>query len=114
MRKHAIVLLDVERHQSTQRADAVERVKEEPLMFQGAPPRFDHGVRALQFREGQDETQHSRADQVVDLGIHALDACVRQYKQRALEGVAPRMAFTSTTTLYTDAKVSATCHAKKR
>ena len=45
MRKHAIVLIDVERDQSTHRGDTVERVKEEPLMFQGAPLRFDHGVR---------------------------------------------------------------------
>jgi hypothetical protein len=33
MRKHAIVFVDVERDQSTDRRDAVERVKEEPLMF---------------------------------------------------------------------------------
>ena len=32
--------------------DAVQRVEEEPLVFQGAPPRFDHGVGELQFREG--------------------------------------------------------------
>jgi hypothetical protein len=29
MRKHAIVLVDVGRHQSTHRGDAVERVQEE-------------------------------------------------------------------------------------
>jgi hypothetical protein len=37
------------------------------LMFQGAPPRFDHGVRELQVREGQDAAQHSSGDQLVDL-----------------------------------------------
>jgi len=46
------VLLDVERDQSTDRGDAVQRVEEEPLVFQGAPPGFDHGVGELQFREG--------------------------------------------------------------
>jgi hypothetical protein len=38
-------------------------------MFEGAPPCFDHGVRELQFREGQDPAQHARGDQVVDLGV---------------------------------------------
>ena len=38
-------------------------------MFQGAPPRFDHGVGELQVREGQDATQHSSGDQLVDLVV---------------------------------------------
>ena len=33
MRKHAIVFVDVERDQSTDGRDAVQRVEEEPLMF---------------------------------------------------------------------------------
>jgi hypothetical protein len=33
MRKHAIVLVDVEGDQSSDGADAVQRVEEEPLMF---------------------------------------------------------------------------------
>jgi hypothetical protein len=32
-------------------------VEEEPVMFQGAPPRFDHGVRELQPRQGQPATR---------------------------------------------------------
>ena len=48
MRKYAVVLVDVEGDQTTDGRDAVQRVKEEPLMFQRAPPRFDHGVRELQ------------------------------------------------------------------
>jgi hypothetical protein len=36
--------VNVERDQSTDGGEAVQRVEEEPLMFQGAPPRFDHGV----------------------------------------------------------------------
>ena len=43
-----------------------QRVEEKPLMFQGAPPRFDHGVREFQFRQGQDPAQHARGQQVVD------------------------------------------------
>jgi hypothetical protein len=34
-------------------------------------------VRELQFRDRQDPAQNPRADQVVDLGIHVLDARVR-------------------------------------
>jgi hypothetical protein len=79
MRKDTVVFVDVERDQSTDGGEAVQRVEEEPLMLQGAPPRFDHGVRERQFREGQDPAQHSRGDQVVDLGIHVLDARVRQH-----------------------------------
>ena len=33
MRQHAVVFVDVERHQSTDDRDAVQRVEEEPLMF---------------------------------------------------------------------------------
>ena len=62
MRQHAIVLVDVEPDQSMHRGDFVERLQEEPLMFQGAPPRFDHGVRELQVREGQNATQHPSGD----------------------------------------------------
>ena len=52
--------------------------------LQRAPPRFDHGVRERQFREGQDAAQHARGDQVVDFGIHVLDAGIRQHHRRRL------------------------------
>ena len=32
-------------------------------MFEGAPPRFDHGVRELQFREGQ-QTRRSTPEAI--------------------------------------------------
>ena len=51
---------------SPDRGDVVQRMEEEPLMFEGAPPRFDHRVREFQFRERQDPAQHSRGDQLVD------------------------------------------------
>jgi hypothetical protein len=76
------------------------RVEEKPLMREGAPPRFDHGVGELQFREGQTAAQHARGDQVVDVGIHVLDARVRQQDRRRFVG--------------TGAHVSATRHAKIR
>ena len=45
------MFVDVELDQSTDSGDAVQRVEKEPLMFEEAPPRFDHGVRELQFSE---------------------------------------------------------------
>jgi hypothetical protein len=68
MRKHVVVFVDVERHQPTDGRDAIERVEEEPLMFQRTPPRLDHRVRELQFREGQQTAQDSRVDQGVQPG----------------------------------------------
>ena len=53
MGKHAVVFVDVERHQPADGRDAIKRVEEEPLMFQGTPPGFDHRVRELQLGEGQ-------------------------------------------------------------
>ena len=78
------MFVDGERDQSPDRGDAVQGVEEEPLVFQRAPPRFDQGVREVQFGEGQDPAQHARGDQVVDLGIHVLDAGVRQHDRRRL------------------------------
>src|SRR5713226_6821610 len=81
---------------------------------QGAPPRLDHGVRERQFREGQDPAQHSRGDQVIDLGVHILHAGIRQYDRGGVWGAAARLASSSTVTLFTGANVSTTRHAKMR
>ena len=43
-------------------------------MRERAPPRLDQGVGELQFGERQDSAQDSRGDQVIDLGVHVLDA----------------------------------------
>ena len=50
MWKDAVVFLYVERYQTADSGDAVERVKEEPVVFQGTPPGFDHRVREPQRR----------------------------------------------------------------
>lgn len=62
MRKDAVMFVDVERHQPADGRDAIKRVDEKPLMFQGAPPGFDHRVRKLQVREGHDTAQHARGN----------------------------------------------------
>jgi hypothetical protein len=79
MRQHAVVFVDVERDQSTDGRDAVQRVEEQPLMFQGAPPLFDHRVRELQLGERQQAAQDARMDQCIDLGVHILHARIRQH-----------------------------------
>ena len=81
MRQHAVVFVDVERHESTDGRDAVERVEEEPLMFERPPPRLDHGVGELQLCEGQHPPQDTRGDQFVDLGVYVLDPRIRQYER---------------------------------
>src|SRR5215469_16583163 len=114
MRKHAIVLLDVEPNQSTHRGNPIERVQEEPLMFQGAPPCFDHGVRELQLSEGQDATQHSSGDHLATWAFTFSTPASANTTGVVSEGVAPRLASNSTTTVFTGANVSATRHAKMR
>ena len=65
--------------------------------------------------KARDPAQHARGDQGVDLGVHVLDARIRQHDRGASsEGVAPRLASSSTATLFTGANVSATRHAKIR
>ncbi len=79
MRKHPVMFVDRARHQPMNGGDAIERVEEEPVMRQGPPPRVDHRVRALQFRQGQQTAQDARGNQCVDLRVHVLRARVRQH-----------------------------------
>ena len=114
MRQHAVVFIDVERHEPTDRRRAVKRVQEEPLMFERPPPRLDHGVRELQLREGQHTVQDPGRDQFVDLGIHVSTPASANTTGAVSEGVAARLPSSNTATLLTGANVSATRHAKIR
>jgi hypothetical protein len=62
VRQHVVVFVDVKRHQSPDRRGAVERVEEEPLVFQRTPPRFDRRVREFQLRERQQTAEDARLD----------------------------------------------------
>ena len=73
------MFVDVELHESTDGSDAVERVEEQPLMFERPPPRLDHGVREPQLRKGQHTAQNTGDDQFIDLGVHVLNPGIRQY-----------------------------------
>jgi hypothetical protein len=80
-------------------------------MLQGTPPRFDHGVRERQFREGEHPAQDACADELVDLGVHVPNARVRQHDRSGLGGRRPLTASSRTATLLTGENVSATRHA---
>ena len=113
MRKHAVVFVDVERHESTDGGDAVERVEEEPLMLQGAPPRFDEfekfsSVKASTRRSTPVETSASTWAFTFSTPASANTTGV------VSEDVAPRLAASNTATLLTGANVSATRQAKIR
>jgi hypothetical protein len=55
-------------------------------MFQGAPPRFDHGIREFQLLEGHQSAQDARVNQFVDLGVHILHARIRQHDRGSILG----------------------------
>jgi hypothetical protein len=54
MRKHVVVFVDVERHEAADGRDAIERVEEEPSLFQRTPPRFDHPALGAIFADRED------------------------------------------------------------
>jgi len=118
MRQHAVVFVDVEGDQSTDGEDAVQRVQKQPLMLEGAPPRFDHGIGELQFREGQQPAQDTRVDQGINLGVHVLASAgftARSELRRAspvsvavVEAV-PRSAQCKGDSCLLDAEISARC-----
>jgi hypothetical protein len=62
MRKHVFVFVDLERHQPADRRDALERVKEEPLMVQGTPPGFDDGSTRVRSTIGRPVLARHRID----------------------------------------------------
>ena len=56
------------------------------MVFQRAPPGFDHGVRAFQLRHGEQAAQHARVEQCADLRVDVLRTRVRQHECRTLRG----------------------------
>ena len=115
MAKHnAIVLVDVEPDQSTHRGDAVERVQEEPLMF-----RQRHHASIMEFENFRSVKAKSRRSTPVAIrsstwAFTFSTPASANTTGVVSEGVAPRLASTSTATLFTGANVSATRHAKMR
>ena len=80
MRKTRVVLLDVERDESPDRADRIERVQIEPLMFEHAPPGLDERVGKRDLRHGQKPIQEAGLDQLIDRSIEVLDTSVDEQR----------------------------------
>ena len=96
------------------RDEAVQRVEEEPLVFEGAPPRsimeFENfsSVRAKARRRTPVVIRSSTWAFTFSTPASANTTGV------VSDDVAPRLASTNTATLFTGINVSATCHAKIR
>jgi hypothetical protein len=77
VRKHAVVFVDVERHESTDGADAVEGVEKEPVMF-----RERHHASIMEFENFSSVKasirRSTRGDECVDQGIYVLDARIER------------------------------------
>jgi hypothetical protein len=69
-----VVLVYEERDQGPDAFDAVEGVEEEPLMFEGAPPRLDHRVRLGDLDLGEDAVKAFGEEGGIDGGVDVLDA----------------------------------------
>ena len=82
MRKTCIVLFDIERDELLNRADCIERVQIEPLMFEHAPPGLDERVGKRDLRYGEKPIQEAGLDQFIDRLIEILDTSV--HEQRGL------------------------------
>ena len=83
-------------------------------MFQGSPPRLDHGVRELQLREGEQPAQDTRVDHSSTCAFTFSTPASASTTGAVSEGAAARLASSSAVTLFTGANVSATRHAKLR
>src|SRR5216684_1830399 len=114
MRKHAVVFVDVERDQSPDRGDAVQGVEEEPLMF-----RERHHASIMEFENFSSVRARTRRSTpvVIRSSTWAFTFSTPESANTTgvvSEGVAARLASSSTVTLLAGAKVPATRHAKMR
>ena len=114
MRKHAVVFVDVELHESTDGSDAVERVEEQPLMFERPP---HASIMEFENRSSVKASTRRRTPVMINSSTWAFTFSTPASANTTgavSEGVAARPASSSTATLFTGANVSATRHAKIR
>ncbi len=76
MRESGIVRVHVEHDQLLKRADCVERVQIQPLMFERTPPRFDERVGIRDLGHGEKAPQESGFDQFIDSAVEVFDSTV--------------------------------------
>ena len=72
--KASVVFRYVERDESTDRSDSVERVEVKPLVFESSPPRLDQGIGEGDFGLRQNAPQSACVDEFVDCGVEVLHA----------------------------------------
>ena len=70
--KASVVFLDVERDESTDRSESVERVEVEPLVLENSPPRLDQGIGESDFGLRQDTPESTSVDEFADRGVDVL------------------------------------------
>ena len=72
------MLVHIECDQLLEPADRVERVQEQPLVFERSPPRFDERVGERDVGLGEQSLEKPRIDKLVDGAIVVLDAAVNE------------------------------------
>jgi len=77
VRDPRVVLGDVELDELPHARDRVERVQEEPVVLEAAPPRLDHRVREVDLGHGEHSLEEPGLDQLVDGAVPVLDAGIR-------------------------------------
>ena len=73
------MFINVERDQFLKRADRVEHVQVQPLVFQRAPPRFDERVGEGDLRPGEKASKEARFNELVDGAVEVFDAAVDEH-----------------------------------
>ena len=73
-----VVLVHIERHQLLEPDDRVERVQEQPLVFERSPPRFDERVGKRNVGHGKQSLEEPGIDQFVDGTVVVLDTAVNE------------------------------------
>ena len=77
-----VVLVNEERDQRAEARDGVEGVEEQPLMFEGAPPRLDHRIGFGDLDLGEDAVEVFGEKGGINGGVDVLDARVRHDRDR--------------------------------
>ena len=82
MGQHAVVLVDVEGDQSTNSRNSVQGCKEQPLMFEAAPPRFDRSRVARRTGEGCREFGRGERHRTGCVKLNPMARCTASMRQQ--------------------------------
>lgn len=74
--ENLVVLGDIERNESLDGGDGVERIHEQPLVLQPSPPGFDQRVRVRDFGQGEESSGSTSCDDLIDGAVVVLDATI--------------------------------------